>query len=46
MRREMVAVNGTVLTQVLSIAQMQAGTFFVDEDRTRRSMCGLRRERP
>ena len=31
MRREMVAVNGTVLTQVMSIAQMQAGTFYVDE---------------
>ncbi len=32
MRREMVAVNGTVLTQVLSLAQMQTGTFFADED--------------
>lgn len=31
MRREMVAVNGTVMTQVMSIAQMQAGTFYVDE---------------
>src|SRR3984893_17876384 len=31
MRQEMVAVNGTVLTQVLSLTQMQAGTFYVDE---------------
>ena len=31
MRREMVAVNGTVLTQVMSIPQMMAGTFYVDE---------------
>ncbi len=31
MRREMVAVNGTVLTQVMSIGQMQAGTFYVDQ---------------
>jgi hypothetical protein len=31
MRKEMVAVNGTVLTQVMSIAQMRAGTFYVDE---------------
>src|SRR5579872_1075339 len=31
MRREMVAVNGTVLTQVMSIPQMLAGTFYVDE---------------
>lgn len=31
MRKEMVAVNGTVLTQVMSIAQMNAGTFYVDE---------------
>ena len=31
MRKEMVAVNGTVLTQVMSIAQMKAGTFYVDE---------------
>lgn len=31
MRKEMVAVNGTVLTQVMSIAQMYAGTFYVDE---------------
>jgi hypothetical protein len=32
MRKEMVAVNGTVLTQVMSIAQMQTGTFYVDEN--------------
>jgi hypothetical protein len=31
MRQEMVAVSGTVLTQVLSITQMQRGTFYVDE---------------
>lgn len=31
MRQEMVAVNGTVLTQVMSIGQMMAGTFYVDE---------------
>lgn len=31
MRKEMVAVNSTVLTQVMSISQMQAGTFYVDE---------------
>ena len=31
MRREMVAVNGSVMTQVLSIPQMMAGTFYVDE---------------
>jgi hypothetical protein len=31
MRKELVAVNGTVLTQVLSFAQMQQGTFYVDE---------------
>jgi len=31
MRKEMVAVNGTVLTQVMSLGQMQAGTFYVDE---------------
>jgi Protein of unknown function (DUF1565) len=31
MRREIVAVNGTVLTQVLSLTQMQTGTFYVDE---------------
>jgi hypothetical protein len=31
MRKEMVAVNGTVLTQVMSISQMVAGTFYVDE---------------
>ena len=31
MRQELVAVNGTVLTQVLSLTQMQEGTFYVDE---------------
>ena len=31
MRQELVAVNGTVLTQVLSFIQMQQGTFYVDE---------------
>ncbi len=31
LRREMVFVNGTPLTQVLSSKQMQAGTFFVGE---------------
>jgi len=31
MRQEMVAVNGTALTQVLSVTQMQQGTFYVDE---------------
>jgi hypothetical protein len=31
MRQEMVAVNGTVMTQVLSLTQMQPGTFYVDE---------------
>ena len=31
MRQEMVAVNGTVLTQVLSLTQMEQGTFYVDE---------------
>lgn len=31
MRQELVAVNGTVLTQVLSLTQMQPGTFYVDE---------------
>jgi Abnormal spindle-like microcephaly-assoc'd, ASPM-SPD-2-Hydin len=30
LRQEMVAVNGTVLTEVLSIGQMQTGTFYVD----------------
>lgn len=30
LRQEMVAVNGTVLTEVLSVGQMQTGTFFVD----------------
>jgi hypothetical protein len=32
MRREMVAVNGMVLTQVPSINAMKQGTFYVDED--------------
>jgi len=31
MRQEMVVVNGAVLTQVLSLVQMQPGTFYVDE---------------
>jgi hypothetical protein len=31
MRQEMVAVNGTLLTQVLSLTQMEQGTFYVDE---------------
>lgn len=31
MRQELVAVNGTVLTQVLSLTQMQEGTFYADE---------------
>jgi hypothetical protein len=31
MRREMIIVNGTPLTQVLSQSQMQAGTFYVDQ---------------
>ena len=31
MRQELVAVNGTVLTQVLSLTQMMEGTFYVDE---------------
>jgi hypothetical protein len=31
MRQELVAVNGTVLTEVLSETQMQQGTFYVDE---------------
>ena len=30
LRQEVVAVNGKVLTQVLSVAQMQTGTFYVD----------------
>lgn len=30
LRQEMVAVNGAVLTEVLSVGQMQTGTFFVD----------------
>ncbi|HLZ43526.1 MAG TPA: right-handed parallel beta-helix repeat-containing protein [Candidatus Sulfotelmatobacter sp.] len=32
MRQEMVIVNGIPLTQVLSLGQMQQGTFFVDEN--------------
>jgi hypothetical protein len=31
MRQEMVAVNGTALTQVMSLGQMLQGTFYVDE---------------
>jgi hypothetical protein len=31
LRREMIFVNGTLLTQVLSLPQMTRGTFFVDE---------------
>jgi hypothetical protein len=31
MRQEMVAVNSTAMTQVLSLTQMLAGTFYVDE---------------
>jgi hypothetical protein len=31
MRKEMVAVNGTPLTQVMSLAQMLQGTFYVDQ---------------
>ena len=31
LRREMAFVNGTQMTQVLSLAQMVQGTFFVDE---------------
>jgi len=31
MRQEMVAVNGTVLTQVMSLGQVLQGTFYVDE---------------
>jgi hypothetical protein len=30
LRREMVAVNGTVMTEVLSLTQMVAGTFYAD----------------
>lgn len=30
LRQEMVAVNGSALTEVLSVGQMQTGTFFVD----------------
>jgi hypothetical protein len=32
MRQEMVAVNGQPLTQVLTLGQMQQGTFFVDQN--------------
>ena len=32
MRQEMVVVNGTALTQVLSLGQMLQGTFYVDEN--------------
>jgi Protein of unknown function (DUF1565) len=32
MRQEMVAVNGTALTQVMSLGQMLQGTFYVDEN--------------
>src|SRR5207302_9006602 len=31
MRQEMVAMNGTVLTQVMSLGQMLPGTFYVDQ---------------
>jgi hypothetical protein len=31
LRREMIFVNGTAITQVLGLGQMQQGTFFVDE---------------
>jgi hypothetical protein len=31
MRQELVAVNGTVMTQVMSLAQMLQGTFYVDQ---------------
>jgi hypothetical protein len=31
LRREMIFVNGTPLTQVMALGQMQEGTFFVDE---------------
>jgi hypothetical protein len=31
LRREIIAVNGTMLTQVLSLSEMLAGTFYVDE---------------
>ncbi|HEV2402397.1 MAG TPA: choice-of-anchor D domain-containing protein [Candidatus Sulfotelmatobacter sp.] len=30
LRQEMVAVNGAILTEVLSVGQMQTGTFYVD----------------
>lgn len=32
LRREMVFLNGLLMTQVMSQSQMQAGTFYVDED--------------
>jgi hypothetical protein len=32
MRQELVAVNGAVLTQVMSVAAMKQGTFYVDEN--------------
>jgi len=32
MRQELVAVNGTLLTEVLSLTQMEQGTFYVDEN--------------
>jgi Right handed beta helix region len=35
LRREMIFLNGALLTQVMSQAQMQAGTFFVDESHGR-----------
>ena len=35
LRREMIFLNGVLLTQVLSQSQMQAGTFFVDEAHSR-----------
>ena len=35
LRREMIFLNGALLTQVMSLSQMQAGTFFVDEDHSR-----------
>ncbi len=35
LRREMIFLNGTLLTQVMSQVQMQAGTFFVDESHGR-----------
>lgn len=35
LRREMIFVNGVMLTQVLSLAQMKPGTFFVSESANR-----------